>query len=255
MNNTSKSIALHITTPEGIEFSLPLAGPLTRFLAWTIDAVCVMALFMIASKLLQPFYVWFPGFAMAILFLATFIIGIGYGITLEWFWRGQTLGKRLLRLRVMDEQGLRLKFSQVVIRNLLRFVDRLPVAYLVGGLACLYSRHAQRLGDFAASTIVVRQPKLTEPDLAQLLAGKFNSLRAHPHLAARLRQRASPGEAAIALQALVRRGDLDPAARLVLFSELAAHFRAMVEFPPADTEGISDEQYVRNVVDILYKNG
>ena len=70
-----------------------------------------------------------------------------------------------------------------------------------------------------------------------------------------LRQRASPGEAAIALQALVRRGELDPSARLSVFSELAAHFRAMVEFPAADTEGISDEQYVRNVVDILYKNG
>jgi uncharacterized RDD family membrane protein YckC len=255
MNETSKSIALHITTPEGIEFSLPLAGPLTRFLAWSIDAVCVLALVMISAKLLQPLYMLFPGFGMAILLLATFIIGIGYGIILEWFWRGQTLGKRVLRLRVMDEQGLKLKFSQVVIRNLLRFVDRLPVAYLVGGLACLVSRHAQRLGDFAASTIVVRQSKLTEPDLTQLLAGKFNSLRAHPHLAARLRQRASPGEAAIALQALVRRGDLDPEARLPLFQALAAHFRVMVEFPAAETEGISDEQYVRNVVDILYKNG
>ncbi len=253
--NGAKSISLHITTPEGIEFSLPLAGPLTRFLAWTVDAVCVLGLFLAASKLLQPLYMIFPGAAYAILVLAHFAIGIGYGIILEWFWRGQTLGKRILRLRVMDEQGLRLKFSQVVIRNLMRFVDRLPLAYLVGGLACLFSRHAQRLGDFAASTIVVRQPKLTEPDLAQLLAGKFNSLRAHPHLAARLRQRASPGEAAIALQALVRRGELEPAARLTLFQALAGHFRAMVEFPAADTEGISDEQYVRNVVDILYKNG
>jgi uncharacterized RDD family membrane protein YckC len=253
--NGAKSIALRITTPEGIEFSLPLAGPLTRFLAWTLDAVCVLALFMIASKLLQPLYMIFPGAAYAILVLAHFAIGIGYGITLEWFWRGQTLGKRMLRLRVMDEQGLKLKFSQVVIRNLMRFVDRLPVAYGVGGLACLFSRHAQRLGDFAASTIVVRQPRLTEPDLAQLLAGKFNSLRAHPHLAARLRQRASPGEAAIALQALVRRSELEPGARLTLFQALADHFRAMVEFPAADTEGISDEQYVRDVVDILYKNG
>ena len=71
----------------------------------------------------------------------------------------------------------------------------------------------------------------------------------------RLRQRASPAEAAVALQALVRRGPLEPGARLELFRRLADHFRTLVEFPAADVEGLSDEQYVRNVVDILYKNG
>jgi len=64
-------------------------------------------------------------FARAFTVLAYFVIQIGYGIVMEWFWRGQTLGKRLLRLRVIDSQGLRLQFSQIVIRNLLRFVDML----------------------------------------------------------------------------------------------------------------------------------
>jgi len=172
---------------------------------------------------------------------------------LEWFWRGQTLGKRLLRLRVMDAQGLRLQFSQIVIRNLLRFVDMLPAFYLVGGIACLASRRAQRLSDFAANTIVVRNPKIQEPDLDQLLAGKFNSLREYPHLAARLHQRVSPGEARVALQALIRRDELNAQERVELFSEIAAHLRSLVEFPPETTEGITDEQYVRNVVDVLFR--
>jgi hypothetical protein len=140
-----------------------------------------------------------------------------------------------------------------VIRNLLRFVDSLPGIYLVGGLASLLNRRAQRLGDFAANTIVVRHPKIADPDLDQLLAGKFNSFRRYPHLEARLRQRVSPKEAAVALQALLRRDELEPAPRVELFEELAGLFRAKVEFPQEATDGLSDEQYVRNVVDIVFR--
>ena len=174
-------------------------------------------------------------------------------IALEWWWRGQTIGKRLLRLRVVDAGGLRLHFHQIVIRNLLRFVDSLPAFYFVGGIACLVSRRAQRLGDLAANTVVIRIPRIAEPDLEQLLAGKFNSLRAHPHLEARLRQRVSPAEAATALQAVARRDEFEPVARVKLFSELSGHFRAKVEFPAEAVDGIADEQHVRNVVDVLYR--
>src|SRR5580765_4586307 len=130
--------------------------------------------------------------AGALYLITYFAISIGYAIACEWRWRGQTIGKRLLRLRVVDAEGLRLQFHQVVTRNLLRFVDMLPLFYFVGGVAVLLSRSCQRLGDIAANTIVIRHPKLSEPDLDQLLAGKFNSLREHPHLAARLRQHVSP---------------------------------------------------------------
>ena len=139
-------------------------------------------------------------------------------------------------------------------RNLLRFVDSLPL-YFIGGLACWFSWNCQRLGDLAANTVVIRSPRLSEPDLDQLLAGKYNSLRQHPHLAARLRQRVSPGEAAIALQALVRRDEFDPAARVELFGELADHFRALIPFPAEATDGVADEQYIRNVVDVIYRSG
>jgi hypothetical protein len=159
----------------------------------------------------------------------------------------------LLRLRVMDARGLRLQVYQVVIRNLLRFVDMLPVFYMLGGIVSILSPRGQRLGDLAAGTIVVHNPVLAEPDLDQLLAGKFNSMRAHPHLAGRLRQRVSPVEARLALQALVRRDELEPSARIQLFSDLAGHFRSLVSFPPEITETLPDEQYIRNVVDILFR--
>jgi uncharacterized RDD family membrane protein YckC len=249
----SKTNTLLIKTPEGILFSQLLAGSVTRFTAWIVDVLCVVVVSSAMGMLIGFISILSMGVAQAIQIILYFSLSIGYRIVLEWHWRGQTLGKRLLRIRVVDAQGLRLHVSQIVIRNLLRFIDALPLCYLVGGIACVVSRRAQRLGDFAANTVVVRIPKLMQPDLDQLLSGKFNSFRQHPHLEARLRQRVSASEAGLALQALLRRDQLEPAARVELFSEIAAHFRSKAEFPAEATDGITDEQYVRNVVDVLYR--
>jgi hypothetical protein len=208
---------------------------------------------MVLGKFLILLQLVSENFAGAVYALGYFAISIGYGIICEWWWRGQTVGKKLFRLRVVDAEGLRLQFNQIVTRNLLRFVDSLPAFYFVGGVTCWLNSKCQRLGDIAANTIVVRNPRITEPDLDQLLAGKYNSLRAYPHLAARLRQRVTPAEAGIALQALLRRDEFDPYARIELFADLAAHFRAKVDFPAEAIEGIADEQYLRNVVDVVYR--
>lgn len=253
MNAAAEANHLRLRTPEGITFSLPLAGPVARLLAWLIDIAIVFALTTvlgIAAGLLG----WLaPDIAVAASTLSFFVVQFGYAMFTEWAQRGQTVGKRVFSLRVVDIAGHRLQFSQVAIRNLLRAVDFLPGLYLVGGLAALLSRHGQRLGDLAANTVVIRVPKLTQPDIAQLLAGKFNSLRDQVHLCGKLRQEVSPEEAALALAALQRRDELDADSRVTLFRELADHFRAKVRFPPEITEGLADEQFVRNVVDILYR--
>jgi uncharacterized RDD family membrane protein YckC len=244
---------LTIKTPEGIKFSLRLAGPVTRFLSWAVDLGTVFAIISILNVVLGIFGVISRDLAVAANIVAFFLVSIGYGIITEWYWQGQTLGKKLLRLRVMDEQGLRLQFSQIVIRNLLRFIDSLPALYLVGGLFCLFNKRAQRLGDFAANTIVIWAPHVDEPDLNQLLEDKYNSFRAYPHLEARLRQHITPAEAQIAIQSIVRRDDLDPQARIALFRELTAYFKTIVNFPQEATDGLSDEQYVRNLVEAIFR--
>ena len=81
----------------------------------------------------------------------------------------------------------------------------------------------------------------------------WSTLRAHPHLCARLRQRVTPLEASTALQAIVRRDEFEATARVALFGELATHFKAKVQFPSEAVDGIADEQYIRNVVDVLYR--
>ena len=252
MIQTARSNSMNIQTPEGITFPLQLAGPIVRFFALAIDQLCVtVALFVVISVINQLSTVIFD-FSMALGYIAYFALSIGYPIITEWFWRGQTIGKRMFGIRVMDVQGLRLQFSQIAIRNLLRFVDSLPLFYVVGGITCLLTRHYQRLGDLAANTIVVRLPELVLPDIGQVMAGKFNSFREYPHLAARLRQRISAQEATIALEALMRRDELESSARLELFSEIADRFKYAVEFPAELVEGLTDEQYVRNAVDILF---
>lgn len=244
---------LVLRTPEGISFALPLAGPVSRFLAWTLDCACILAATGTLRKVLGGLSLSQAGLADAISIVSYFVLSIGYGIVCEWYLHGQTLGKRVMRLRVMDSEALRLHLSQVVIRNLLRFVDALPVFYLVGGAFCLLSEKSQRLGDIAANTIVIRQPKVTQPDISRWLGAKYNSLLEYRHLAARLRQRVSPRLAAAGLEAIMRRDDLSSAARLELFAELAARYKEIVEFPAEVTEQLSDEQYVRNVVEVLYR--
>jgi uncharacterized RDD family membrane protein YckC len=244
---------LRIRTPEGITFAYSLAGPVTRCLAWVVDFLVVLCLITATFISMTWLFAVSADLAGGFASLALLVLPTGYGVVLEWFWRGQTVGKKVFRLRVMDADGLRLQFHQVLMRNIVRFVDLIPGFYLVGGMACLLSRKSQRLGDLAASTIVVHHRKLIEPDLEQLLGTKFNSLRSQAHLCARLRQRTSPAEARIALQALIRRDEFEPAARLRLFAELAAHFRSTTEIPAELLESMPDEQLIRNVVDILFR--
>jgi len=244
---------LVLQTPEGVRFCYRLAGPAARFLAVSIDLAAITLLSSLATNLCYFLGVVSPDFVAAAEFIAYFLITFGYSILFEWLWRGQTIGKRLLKLRVVDADGLRLTSAQIIIRNLLRLVDLLPVSYTVGGICLLFSKKLQRLGDIAANTVVIRTDKGLRPDLTPILADNYNSLRAYPHLAARLRQLVHPTEAQIALEAVLRRDKLNASARVRVFATLAAHFRALASFPESATIGLSDEQYVRDVVDLLFR--
>ncbi len=248
----TRSQALLIRTPEGIEFALPLAGPFSRMMAALVDLAIVIAAGLAVDRLLAPLNVFGTDTAQAVIAVCYFAFNMLYAAACEWFWRGQTVGKRLLGLRVVEANGLRLNPSQVVVRNVMRLFDMLPVFYLVGGIACVWNRKCQRLGDLVAGTAVVRVPRLREPDLSQLEASRHNSLARERHLAARLRQKVSPEIAGVALEALLRRETLAPDSRLLLFRDLAKQFRALVAYPAEIVEQLSDEQYVRDVVEILY---
>jgi uncharacterized RDD family membrane protein YckC len=244
---------LVILTPEGISFTQRLAGPVTRFLASSIDLAGITLISGILSQVILLAAIVNPDFALAARTICYFVVTIGYSILLESIWRGQTLGKRALKIRVVDAEGFRLRPAQIVIRNLLRVVDLLPAFYAVGGICCAISPKYQRLGDIAASTVVIYAAPEKIPDLELLFSGTYNSLRNHAHLAAQLRKSISPSEARIALEAVARRAELDPSSRLELYQQIARRLSSLVSFPEETLEGMTDEQYVRNVVDLIYR--
>jgi len=139
--------SLLIRTPEGIEFALPLAGPFSRMLALMIDLAAVAALSSVLEQVLAPLLIFGKDVAGGVIIVANFVIAIIYAMIAEWLWRGQTVGKRLMGLRVVDARGLRLEPSQVIVRNLLRFIDQLPG---LGSPVLMYG--GGRQGDLSAST-------------------------------------------------------------------------------------------------------
>jgi uncharacterized RDD family membrane protein YckC len=245
--------SLIIRTPEGISFTQHLAGPVTRFLAFAIDLAGISLISGMLSQVLLLAAIVSADFALAAQAVSYFVVTVGYSILLEWIWRGQTLGKRVLKIRVVDAEGFRLRPAQIVIRNLLRVVDLLPAFYAVGGICCALSPKYQRVGDFAANTVVIYAAPEKIPDLELLFSGTYNSLRNHAHLAAQLRKSIAPVEARLALEAVTRRAELEPNSRLELYRQLAQRLRSIVAFPEETLEGMTDEQYVRNIVDLIYR--
>jgi uncharacterized RDD family membrane protein YckC len=244
---------VEIQTGDGVSFSLPLAGPVSRFLAIVVDWAIISTGLYVVSIPVGLFPNLASDLRSALMVLLYFVLNIGYAIAFEWLWNGRTPGKRTVGLRVADANGLRLTFSQVLIRNLLRSVDALPLFYLTGGVVMLSNRRLQRLGDLAAGTIVLRTREAALPRLPEGRGNRFNSLKTYRTLAARLRQKVDPATARVALEALQRRDRLEPRARLALFAEMANSFRALVRFPEEATEHLTDEQYLWDVVEILYE--
>jgi uncharacterized RDD family membrane protein YckC len=259
----SKTTTLTVRTPEGVTFEVPIASPFSRCLALALDTVLILAITIILAQIVGALSVAastvpvlgrvMKDFGSGAMIVMQFAISIGYGMVTEWLWSGRTLGKRMMGLRVIDERGLSLGLKQVIIRNLFRILDMLPSTfYLLGGLSCFLTKRCQRLGDIAAGTLVIREVESSPPSFEEFVRAERNSFSALPHLEARLRQKTSPEEARLVIDAMTRRDELDPRARLDLFAQLAAHFREKAEFPDEITIGLSDEQYVRNVAATLF---
>ncbi len=104
---------------------------------------------------------------IAVLIFIPFLIFWGYFTLFEAFWRGQTLGKRMMKLRVIKDSGRQITFFEALARNLLRYVDYLPGFFLVGVITMACNKLNKRVGDFVAGTIVVHEQVEDQPMLAQ----------------------------------------------------------------------------------------
>lgn len=139
-----------VATPEGCELTLRLAGPVVRARAWLIDAVARLMILALAMFALSKL----GGFGFGVFAIVYFVVGSLYPILFEVYWNGQTPGKRLSGLTVLRDDGTPVDWSAATARNLLRFVDSLPLGYATALAAIWLNRDGKRLGDILAGTVV-----------------------------------------------------------------------------------------------------
>ena len=147
-----------VATPEGIELTLRLAGPVPRALAWSVDFLLRGALVFIVGMLASRLGTAGWGVVLIVAFFVEWLLPAW----LEAAWRGQTPGKRIMRLAVLNDDGTPVRWPAALTRNLLRAVDFLPFVYGVGLVSMLANRDFKRLGDLAAGTVVVYQAEKAE---------------------------------------------------------------------------------------------
>jgi uncharacterized RDD family membrane protein YckC len=116
-----------------------------------------------------------PKWVKALLIVIVFLIVSGYFAFFEWVWNGQTPGKRLLKLRVIREDGRPITFWEASVRNLLRSFDMMPAPfYSIGLISVFISLSDQRVGDMVAGTVVVREREAEAPAFAQVFASSVS---------------------------------------------------------------------------------
>jgi len=148
---------LVVATPERVSFDYQVAGLGTRAIAQILDLL-------ILSGVLVG--IWFAAVAISafgqdtigglVAIIGSFVVVFGYFWASEAFWSGQTIGKRVFRLRAVGDRGEPMSFAQAGIRNIVRLVDFLPYFYGVGFVVLFLNGRGKRLGDLAAGTVVVK---------------------------------------------------------------------------------------------------
>ncbi len=140
-----------VETPEGIALTLRTAGAVPRTLAFLIDLLIRLCLFIICAIVLGQV----QGLGTGLLLIAAFGIEWFYPVLFEMSRAAATPGKRAMGLRVVMDDGMPVTLAASLLRNLLRVVDFLPLLYLTGVLSMLWRSDFKRLGDVVAGTLVV----------------------------------------------------------------------------------------------------
>jgi len=176
---TNPNDALHIDTPENITFDYDVSGIGSRFLAALVDtALLVLVQVILYGTVLLITNIFIDGgvfrsimersiggWIIALAGIISFVFLWGYYIFFEVMWNGQSPGKRWVGLRVIRVDGTPITVSEAVIRNLVRIIDLLPMAYGIGVVTMFLNPDSRRLGDLAAGTIVVHDREVKSADV------------------------------------------------------------------------------------------
>jgi uncharacterized RDD family membrane protein YckC len=246
---------LVIETPERVELHYALASVGNRFLAAGIDhliQITVIVIILVAAGALSDWQL-FSAMGMwtaALTVLALFAVYWGYFVVFETLWSGQTPGKKIMRLRVVREDGRPVRFFEVFVRNLLRVaIDIQPMpSYAIGVVSIIFSSRSKRVGDFVAGTVVVKERATEAPSLNDII--KVSEIeaqrieRATPALFAADTRRLSEQELRAVKTFLKRRFELQEPNRSALATRIAQPISAKLGAP---TDGLSAEALLEEV--------
>jgi len=161
---------LNIDTPELVSIEMPVAGIGSRFIAIVIDYLIWTGLLVVLSIIgavivasLSVFGGASANWVIGIVLLLVFLFHWGYFTLFEAFWNGRTPGKKIAKIRVIQQSGRPIGLFESMARNFIRYVDQFPSFYAVGVIAMFVTKQHQRLGDLAAGTLVVRDREQETP--------------------------------------------------------------------------------------------
>lgn len=235
-----------VLTPEHVEIRFEPAGLGRRFMALVADLVLVLA---VTSLVIRLSGTLLPGALRPIVgTLALLTLTWGYHVYFELRHQGQSPGKRMVGIRVVDGRGLPLSVEQSFVRNVVRVLDALPLGYGLGAIACFLDPLGRRLGDLAAGTLVVRESVPVADDRRAGRVRAFNSLRT-PRLIRIARHRLSLEEREFLAELCLRAEGLEERTRLGLMEEVGRHYRERLGI---DDPHLSGESVVRDLTAVLF---
>ncbi|WP_241494333.1 RDD family protein [Bacillus coahuilensis] len=138
---------IEVKTPEYVSLQFQPAGLGSRAAALIIDQTIMgltnLLLLFLAFFLLsgEPSLFWLstlPSYLFGIVIVVVFLINWGYFVFLEYYWSGKTVGKSMVGVRVIQQNGHSITLLSSMIRNLLRIIDTLPAAYFIGILMVFF---------------------------------------------------------------------------------------------------------------------
>jgi uncharacterized RDD family membrane protein YckC len=249
-----------IISTEKVPIAYRVAGLGSRFLAWLIDIQLMLAAFLFVGIYAQVWEFAREGFGIAIFLVITFAVQWSYFVLWEWLWHGQTPGKRLVGIRVIDWEGSSISFGQAATRNVLRVADGLPlltpglmpVLYGVGFLVAACNREQRRLGDLAAGTLVVHALARTQP-LHTLLQQEGGATIPRVQMVRQRLDQLSRQQKQTLLDLCQRRDQLRVRERTRLFTAVSDYFRQHHDLAPQETQ--SDEKFVLQLAAVLTAQG
>jgi uncharacterized RDD family membrane protein YckC len=221
-----------LVTPEAVVLGLPVASVGSRALALLLDVLIQGATLVLLAFAASAAAVFEGGWlATTVFLLVVFAVLFVYPVAFETFWQGRTPGKAALGLRVVTVEAGPVQFRHAAVRAALGLLELWATSGGVAVLAALFTKRAQRLGDLAAGTLVIREGRrrdratalhFTPPPGAEHYADQLDVTGLHEsdYLAVR--------------SVLVRAGSLDPgtAGRLADAAVRAVVPRTVPQPPP-----------------------